>query len=73
MLAYQAFRNALDLFQEGERAFHSQLCRLDAPYREGTREQLAWQAGWDSAEEELRDLEDEDLAAEISTLEPELS
>ena len=50
------FRNALLHFQEGERAFWSGEHRLAAPHGAGTRQLVAWQAGWDSAEEDCRHL-----------------
>ncbi len=59
MLARRDFRNALVFFQAGELAFRSGTWLHDGPHRPGTREQIAWQTGWESAEEEQLDLDSE--------------
>ena len=60
------FRNALKYFQEGERAYSLGKGRSATPYSASSRERVAWQAGWENAEEELRYCTRGELVATIS-------
>ena len=62
------FRNALLHFQDGERAFWAGRRRFAAPHGAGTRQFVAWQAGWDSAKEEFEELGCQAVAPAVSPL-----